>query len=772
MKRWGRFRFLPNLPEGKDGKRVTGCDEHIALSRKAAAEGMVLLKNEDSILPLSHGCRAALFGKASADYVKGGGGSGDVTVAYVKNLCDGMEEKQGEGKLEVFGKLNDFYRKNIEKQYEDFKKPGETVEPELPENLLNEAALWADVAIISICRYSTEGSDRKEENDFYLSCEEQKMIDAVTSKFDNIIVVLNVGGMVDTSWLVSNAKIKGVLLGWQAGMEGAMAQADIICGDVCPSGRLSDTFAAHFDDYPSSYNFNESDDYVEYTDDIFVGYRYFETIPNASEKVNFPFGFGLSYTTFDTNAVSAERVGENIAVNVCVTNTGKCAGKQVVQIYYSAPDGKLQKPAKELCAFAKTDLLLPGESRTLKLSFAVDEMSSYDEAAAAYVLESGEYIILLGENASETKPIFSFEIAERKVTKKLKNRVVPHMLTKRLRSDGSFEELAVDENPVPYDTTGWPERTHWQSEHIIGDMRNTVRPDGRISLDDVADGKVTVDELIAQMSVEELITLVGGRPNNGVANTLGLGDLDNYDIPPIMTADGPAGLRINKEVGVTTTSWPCATLLACTFNTDIVYEIGRAGAAEVKENNLGMWLTPALNIHRSPLCGRNFEYFSEDPLVSGKMAAAVVKGIQSRHISACVKHFCCNNKETNRGNSDSRVSERALREIYLKGFEIAVKEAKPMALMTSYNLVNGVYPSENSELLDGILREEWGFDGLVTTDWNNNAEHYRELIAGNSLRMAVGCSKRVLKAFELGLITREQIEKNVKRILEFILKMA
>ncbi len=771
MTKWQRFKFHPCLPLGKDSKRATGSAEHIALSRTAAGEGMVLLKN-DGILPLSRRSRVALFGKASADYVKGGGGSGDVTVEYVRNLCDGMEEKQAENKIVVFDRLCSFYRENVAQQYKEWKRPGQTDEPELPADLLNDACAFADTAIISICRYSTEGSDRKEADDFYLTDAEKAMVEAVKSKFDNIVVVLNVGGMVDTSWFINEPKIKGVLLGWQAGMVGAMAQADILCGDVCPSGRLSDTLVAKFSDYPSSENFNESEEYVEYTDDIYVGYRYFETVADAIDRVNYPFGFGLSYTTFDIETVSAKEENGVITVNVKVTNTGSVAGKEVVQVYTSAPQGVLGKPARELRAFAKTDLLVPGESRVLTLSFNVNDMASYDEGKAAYVLEEGAYYVLVGKNVRDCDKVFTYNVLEDTVTLQLENRCVPRKLSKRMKSDGSYEALPVSEYDEVYDTSDWPEKPTWKFDHIQGDMRNIKTPEDRIMLDAVVDGKASMEEFIAQMSELDLIDLIGGRPNDGVADTFGIGDLDTFGIPSIMTADGPAGLRIQPHKGVKTTAWPCATLLACSWNTDIVYEVGRAGALEVKENNIGMWLTPALNIHRSSLCGRNFEYFSEDPLISGKMAAAMVNGIQSQNIAACVKHFCCNNKEVNRKYSDSRVSERALREIYLKGFEIAVKESSPWGLMTAYNIVNGTYPSESSDLLKGILRDEWDYDGLVTTDWDNAAEHYREVLAGNNLRMPTGSSRRLLKALELGLITRADLEENAKRILQYIIRMA
>lgn len=774
MEKWRRFKYLPVAPLGKNGQLVTGSPEHIRLSRTAATEGMVLLKNENHLLPLQKGSRVALFGKASADYVKGGGGSGDVTVAYVRNLCDGMEEKENEGKLSVFAPLNEFYRENVAQQRKAGKGPGHTTEPELPAELLKQAARECDTAVISICRYSAEDWDRKGEpndGDFYLSREEQRMVADVTAAFRKVVVVLNVGGMVDTSWFAHDDKISSVLLAWQGGMEGAMAEADILCGDVTPSGKLTDTFAASFDDYPSSANFNDSKDYVCYTDDIFVGYRYFETIPGAAEKVNYPFGFGLSYTSFDWTCEKTEIDSESIAVTLRVTNTGAYAGKEVLQLYTSAPKCRLEMPKLELRAFRKTDLLKPGESRIVTLCVPVSELSVYDEKLAAYVLPAGSCRIFAGTSVRAIREVGAFEAEQERVIEQVKNRCVPKKLPQRLKADGSYEELETGEYASVYDTADWPEKPKWTAEHILPNRYGTALPEDRLSFEKVASGEASIDEFVDSLTDDELITLLGGTPNRGVADTRGIGGLDELGIPAVMTADGPAGLRIVPERGVKTTAWPVATLLACTWDPELVYAVGEAGAKEVRENNIGMWLTPAINIHRSPLCGRNFEYYSEDPLVAGKLAAAMVQGIQSQHISACVKHFCCNNKETNRYASDSRVSERALREIYLKAFRIVVKEADVWAVMTAYNLLNGIYTSENADLLSGILREEWGFDGLVVTDWVNWAEHYREVLAGNNVRMPHGSPKRLQKAMKLGLITREQLTANARHVLEWLLKL-
>ena len=376
------------------------------------------------------------------------------------------------------------------------------------------------------------------------------------------------------------------------------------------------------------------------------------------------------------------------------------------------------------------------------------------------------------------------------VTEQLSSRCAPSALPKRLLSDGSYEELPVDDEAVEDSAAKRREREREEQaalglaaqdyDALEGALPYPYAPEDyaargekreRMSLLDVAEGKNTPDAFISQLEVEELAALLGGQPNMGVSDTFGIGNLSECDIPNVLTADGPAGLRIRPERGVSTTAWPCATLLACTWNTELVEAVGRAGAEEVKENNLGIWLTPAINIHRSPLCGRNFEYCSEDPVVAGKTGAALVRGIQSMHIGAELKHFACNNKETNRKESDSRLSERALREIYLKGFEIVVKEAKPYLVMSSYNLINGVRASENKELLTNILRDEWGFEGLVTTDWYTHGEHYKEVKAGNDIKMGRGFADRLMQAYREGALSREEMETSVRRLLHVIMKM-
>lgn len=571
-------------------------------------------------------------------------------------------------------------------------------------------------------------------------------------------------------------------MAWQGGMEGGSAAAELLCGVGSPSGKLSDTFAKKLEDYPSSETFHESVKYVDYKEDIYVGYRYFETIPGADKAVNYPFGYGLSYTTFERALVSAEEKQGVIRVRVNVTNTGKYPGKEVMQLYAQAPQGVLGKAKRVLAAFEKTRLLAQGETQLLTLEAPVAQLASYDDLGkiqkSAYVLEKGKYQFYLGTSVRETEQVFCFTMPEDTVTEQLSAKLVPTSLAERMLSDGSFEKLPQSEpNDPDYsaikrvpreESDGFSPAVRALPGHQI--WSQPYKKDAHIFME-VAEGKITLDEFVTQMTDEELAHILGGQPNTGVANTFGFGNMPEYGIPNIMTADGPAGLRIEKKCGVVTTAWPCATLLACTWNPDVLYQVGAAGAAEVKENNIAVWLTPAVNIHRSPLCGRNFEYYSEDPYLTGKMASAMVKGIQSKHIAATVKHFACNNKETNRKESDSRVSERAAREIYLKAFEIIVKEADPWCIMSSYNIVNGHRTSENRELLEDILRGEWNYQGMVTTDWWTSGEHYKEVKAGNDIKMACGFPESLLRAKEAGVLTREEMEICAKRILGLILKI-
>ena len=802
MKKWTRALYQPNLPLTDEGY-VTASAAHAALARRAAREGMILLKNDGGLLPLASDRPVALFGKGSFDYVKGGGGSGDVTTAYVRSLYDGLRE-QG---VPLFAPLSDYYRSYVQERYAAGDQPGMMAEPALPAELLAAARQAADTAVIVISRFSGEGWDRSDaeyegeynpwqgettmpklagrifpRGDFYRTEAECAMIDAVCGAFSRVVLVLNVGGAVDVSWFRDDDAVGAVLLAWQGGMEGGAATAELLTGRACPCGKLPDTLARQLEDWPSTENFHASPFYVDYTEDVYMGYRYFETLPGAAEKVCYPFGFGLSYTTFSTDVLSAGARDGQIQVTVQVTNTGSRPGREVAQLYYSAPQGKLQKPSRALAAFQKTEELAPGQSQRLTLCFPITDMASFDDlgklARSAWIMEAGAYRLYLGGSVRDARPLdWAWEEPADRVVCQLESRLAPSGLEKRLLADGTYEPLpaapAVDPNQ-----SGLPRMAPGSEEAMAPAVRGRerhllMRPfaQGVRPLADVVRGELSLEDFLAQLPNRDLIHLLGGQPNTSVSNTFGIGDLPEYGVPDITTADGPAGLRLIPDCGVCTTAFPCATLLASTWDGELVRQVGAAAAAEVKENNISVWLAPAINLHRSPLCGRNFEYWSEDPLLTGQLAAAMVRGIQSQNVAATVKHFACNNKETNRKHSDSRLSERALRELYLRAFEIVVRQAKPWAIMSSYNIINGRRTSESRELLTDILREEWGFDGLVMTDWWNRAEHYKEVLAGNDVKMASGYPERLEQALALGLITREDLLVCARRVLELILRI-
>ena len=790
MDKFARFRYQPCLPLGEDGKRLTASDKHVRLSRRAATEGMVLLKNINKALPLKSDEKVALFGKATIEYIKGGGGSGDVHCPYIKNIFEGFKDKEKEGKISVFMPLVDFYKDYVEKEsvhiptqdqinatwdivnamefctkrddmtYDTFASM-HVKEPAVPEELFKSAAEWADTAVFTISRFSAEGVDRRPQGgDYYLSDIEKKIIDDACESFKKVIIVINSGATIDCEYFAENDKVSAVLMSWQGGMEGGAAIADIICGDVNPSGKMTDTITKSYDCYPCKDEFWESFKFIDYSDDIYVGYRYFETIPEAKKFVRYPFGFGLSYTEFElTGKVCCESEGKIIAVTT-VKNIGEVAGKEVIQLYYSAPQGLLGKPAKELAGYKKTKLLNPGESETIVISFDINDMASFDDLGkiqkSAYVLEKGDYEFYLGTSVRDNQKLdFVYTVKENTVTEQLRNWCKPFKLEKRMLADGSFEALPCGDEEYFY---------------AENKPSGAVAPAELVMFDDIGT-KATLDEFVAQFTIDELIDFVGGQAPTGVANTGCFGGLKRLDIPPIPTADGPAGLRLEPKTGIPTTAWPCATLLACSWDTDLITEVGVGGGAEIRENNIGIWLAPALNIHRDPLCGRNFEYYSEDPLVAGKSAAAATRGVQSQKVAVSIKHFACNNKEANRYDIDARLSERALREIYLKGFEITVKESDPWTIMTSYNRINGQHTSESYELIMGILRGEWGFKGMVETDWGVKNDPVKEVKAGNDMKMPCGYPEDLKAAYESGDLTRADLEICVKRILEMTLKM-
>ncbi|MGM9680116.1 MAG: glycoside hydrolase family 3 C-terminal domain-containing protein [Eubacteriales bacterium] len=744
----------PTPPSTPPSDPVSLADANALLSRRAATEGMVLLKNEDNLLPLKKDSTVAIFGEGQINLIKGGTGSGDVTCEHVVGLLEGMEEKEQEGKISIVSSLANKYK--------------EAANYTPSTSVVSSVAEKADTAIYIITRNSGEGTDRSAtKGDYYLSTGETRLIEKLISAgFENIVVVLNVGGIVDTTELLSYPEIKSILLAWQPGQNGGQAIADILVGDVTPSGKLSDTFAASYDDYPSSATFNENAGYVRYTEDVYVGYRYFETFDPTYSKVNFEFGFGLSYTAFELSDMTITPNCDDMVVTVKVTNTGSCSGKEVVQVYFSAPQGLLGKPGKELCAFGKTQTLAPGESETLTVSFALSDMSSYDDTGkvqkSAYVLEAGDYFLYVGnsiKNAGENGVRYTYTVEKTVICEQLSQQAAPLLLDERLLADGTYEKLQ-------------PATASASASALTADQSDSngsvllSETDEIIRFNDVYDNPALMDAFLGQLTEEQLIYLLYGHGSGVPQGTGSIGGIYEFGIPAAETADGPAGVRL----AINTTAWPVETLLACTWNTDLLYEIGTAVAAEATANKVDIWLAPGVNIHRNPLCGRNFEYYSEDPCLSGIMASALINGVQNNGIGVMIKHFVCNDKENNRTYSDSRISERALREIYLKPFEIAVKNANPWAIMSSYNKVNGTESAENYDLLTGILRGEWEYEGLVCSDWGNDSVQYKELLAGQSLKMLDGDPSGVLSAYRNGILSRELLEEHAQRVLELIMK--
>ena len=694
------------------------------LIRAVAAEGAVLLKN-DGVLPFTDKDNVALFGRTQIEtFFVGYGSGGDVNEPYKISYLDGIRSS---GAININSDLAEKYETWCAQNPVDEGVWGRWPRyfPEMPfdDKLIADAAAASNRAVVFIGRSS--GEDREnahEEGSYYLTEEELTLLDKVTSKFASTVVVLNIGSVIDFAWLDKyEDKIGAVLISWQGGMESGNALADILSGKVSPSGKLTDTLADSYADYPSSDDFGAKA-YNNYTEDIFVGYRYFSTF--AVDKIRYPFGFGMSYADFSVEFISADVKQGNVAVKVKVTNTSdKFSGKETVQVYYSAENTVLLNPSRQLAGFAKTKLLAPGESQELSVEFSASAFASYDDSGVtgckyAWVFEKGDYTLYLGTDSLNAVAVKSFSNPETKCVEQLTQVSAAQYPFDRIDAVQTVNGKKI---PVKHRT---PVSETNLKDIILDNMPLdiTFTGDKGYKLDDVRSGKISLDVFVAQLTPDELEAIsrgdyVMGSPlgAKGNAGTLGgvLESLRDKGIPALTTTDGPSGIRLKASCSLL----PIGAILACTWNEELVEELYTAVGAEMKAKGSDILLAPGMNIHRSPLCGRNFEYFSEDPLVSGKIAACVVRGVQSSGLSACPKHFACNNQETNRCHNDSRLSERALREIYLKGFEICVKESAPKCIMTSYNKINGVWGHYNYELCTTVLRKEWGYKGMVMTDW-------------------------------------------------------
>lgn len=792
--------------------------ELAAYCREAAAEGAVLLKNEGHMLPIKKDETVSIFGRSQIEYYRSGTGSGGaVNVPYVKNILDGIKENNA---FPVNEELVETYKEWLKEHPFDNGGGGWAAEPwhqeemEITDEIACRAAEKSEKAIFLIGRTAGEDKDYEDtEGSYLLTKREKENLRIVTKYFNEVAVLLNVSNIIDMSWTKDAAyqdHIKAILYIWHGGMEGANAVADLLSGRVTPSGKLTDTIAEKLSDYPAADHFGSKTENI-YAEDIYVGYRYFETF--APEKVMYEFGFGLSYTEFSMETVKAESTGNGkdakIALSIRVKNTGSAAGKEAAQVYVSAPQGQLGKPAKVLCGFAKTKLLAPGEEEVLELTIPVSRFASYDDSGvtghkSCYVLEEGLYEIYVGNSVRCTEKANvdgkgGYEIASCVVTEELKEALAPtkeflRLKTGRQKEDGVFARA--------YEKA--PQQMVDLAERIKSRLPKELPQTGNkgITLQAVAENikngssvEEELDAFVAQFTNEELAVIVRGegmsspKVTPGTASAFGgvSDSLHGYGIPIACASDGPSGIRM--ESGLKATQLPIGTLLACSFNIPMMEELYQMEGRELVGNEIDTLLGPGINIHRYPLNGRNFEYFSEDPLVTGQFAAAMTRGIRSAGSSATVKHFAANNQETERHNVNSVVSERALREIYLKGFEIAVKEGNANSIMTSYNPVNGHWTASNYDLNTTILRGEWGYQGIVMTDWwakmndvVNGGEADRRYTsfmvrAQNDLYMVVNnngaainaAGDDTVKALEAGKLTVGELQRCAKNICRFLL---
>ncbi|MDR1427119.1 MAG: glycoside hydrolase family 3 C-terminal domain-containing protein, partial [Bifidobacteriaceae bacterium] len=812
---------------------------HGELAREVAGEGMVLLFNDGAGLPAPAG-NLAVFGVGAYQTVKGGTGSGDVDQRYVIGAREGLEEggynvtTSGEyydamvaefDRLNPAGASGGMLGGGINYVDAEVALTPTSVKPTSP----------TGTALYVLPRNSGEGADRTAtQGDYFLSDTEYANIKTIGQTYSKVVVALNVGAVVDTVFVQQiNAEatdpggglaVDTLLLMSQAGQESGRALYDVVSGAVNPSGKTVDTWASSYDYYPAAPTFasNDGSPFVEnYPEGIYVGYRYFDsfykTINRAAPDsvVSYPFGHGGSYTTFDVTPGTVTADADSVTIKATVSNTGKVAGKEVVQVYFSAPTSGLDKPYQELAAYGKTDLLAPGKAQTLTLSFPTTEMSSYNETLAAYVLEGGQYAIRVGTSSRDTTVVAKVSVASTVLTERLRNEVVDertlnatqwqsnpanfYSYPAEARQISAAPTIAVSgfatvNNSSPYEQTvsvgpdspfyeidgskistataliDQSKQANWEGTGAPyapkqGETVQTVNVPAGVTLYDVAEGTATMNQFVASLDVEHLGNIVEGLgwAGGGTASTLTANGAAGYTtnlyeaigIASMSLSDGPAGLRITQSwsdpSGGTLyqfcTAWPIGTALAQTWNTDLVQAVGKAIGEEMVTYGATLWLAPGQNIHRDPLNGRNFEYFSEDPLVTGLISAAETKGVQSNAgVGVTLKHYAGNNQESERNGGNSVINERALREIYLKGFEISVKSAQPMAIMSSYNQINGHCVAGDYDLLTDILRGEWGFKGLVMTDWGGCGSLLANMYAGNDLIEPGGAAASVVQS--------------------------
>lgn len=778
-------------------------NEYENIARKAVSEGLVLLKNDNNALPFTKGMEIAVFGRIQTNYYKSGTGSGGmVNVSHVTNIIEGLTESK------VVTVNSDLLNAYVEwEKLNPFvvglgwgMEPWSQEEMPVGDELVQRASESSDAALVIIGRTAGEDKDSTDTAGSYrLTDNEYNMMKLVRSKFSKMVVLLNVGGVMDMNF-VDDIKPDAVLYGWQGGMVGGHGTADVLTGKVCPSGRLTDTIAYDIKDYYADKNFGDP---VEncYTDDIYVGYRYFETF--APDRVIYPFGYGLSYTEFKMEAegFTCDKENRKIYAEIKVTNTGKCAGKQVVQLYASAPQGKLGKPARVLIAFGKTRELNVGETENVKLEADFYDFCSYDDSGIVspycFLLEEGDYSFFFGNNIKDVTLIETVRL-DMTVIKKLSQALAPYKKFKRIRPVACQGENEISCTIAEEDV---PLAVLTQEEKSLLNLPEEIPYTGHkgIMLADVlkeeTDNEIYSErmrEFIAQLSDEELASIIRGEGMGSSLVTPGTAAafggvskaLRELGIPVACCDDGPSGLRF--DCGAKAFSLPNGTLLGCTFNEELNCELFEFLGLEMISNKVENVLGPGMNIHRHPLNGRNFEYFSEDPLVTGRLAAAQLKGLKRYGLSGTVKHFCANNQEFRRRHSNTVVSERALREIYLRGFEIVVKSGYCDSIMTTYGKLNGRYTANLYDLTTTILRGEWGFKGIAMTDWwaaitsrldgGQKATDFDQMArAQNDIYMVCpdgetnASGDNTLEALAAGTVTRGELQRNAMNICYYVM---
>lgn len=770
-------------------ERILDWNKYLDTAAKMVSEGIVMLKNDNNALPLDTDKEVAVFGRIQFHYYKSGTGSGGmVNVTKVVNILDGLIDNG----IKVNEKLLGTYRKWDKENPFDLGEgwggePWSQKEMPLDEGLVKETAKSCETAIVIIGRTAGEEQDnRLEAGSYLLSDDEIAMLTVVRKHFKKVVLLLNVGNIIDMTD-INRIAPDSVLYVWQGGMTGGKGTADVLTGKVSPSGKLPDTIAYKVSDYPSDANFGREENRDIYAEDIYVGYRYFETF--AKEKVLYPFGFGLSYTEFEIKTEKAEITEGAVKLSVSVKNIGSYKGKEVIEVYCEAPQGRLGKAARVLCGFEKTRELVPQEEQVVEIAVDIAKLASYDDSGvtgnkSCYVLEAGEYKFYVGSDVRSAEYACSFEQGEDLVTERLTQALAPVESFERIKPVCEGGAFSIGREAVPVSEVDESAR---RLEKLPKEIAYTG--DKGIKLWDVKNGKNTMDEFIAQLSDYDLSCIIRGegmgspRVTAGTASAFGgvSENLNGYGIPAGCCSDGPSGMRL--DCGTKAFSLPNGTMIASSFNKELTSELFTFMGLEMAANKVDCLLGPGMNIHRHPLNGRNFEYFSEDPFLTGKMAAAELKGMAGAGVTGTIKHFCANNRETNRHFIDSVVSERALREIYLKGFEIAVKEGGASSVMTTYGRVNGLWTAGNFDLNTVILREEWGFKGFTMTDWWANinvrgkepdkTDFAAMARAQNDVYMVCPDGEKnddnTLAALENGGIERCELQRNAANICGFLL---